>query len=478
MRDVGPGAPGRILRSALASPHATIALADSGRATLPRDSTYATTVVVFGGDATVGSRVHGDVVVVGGDLFLHPGAQIDGRAVAIGGGVYNSTLAVVRGAILSYRDQTFVADSLATGDTLRLAYRSLAGDDRLPLVSFPAYGLRFPLYDRVDGLSLGFGPYIALDTGRVVIEPTLTYRSQLGVVDPAAQARLPLGRRATIAVSAGRGTFTNDAWIRSDILNSVATFASGLDTRNYYRADRAEARAERLWESETADIAPFVGALIERAWSVGPDAYSEGAPFSIFGRRDRDEGMLRPNPSVAAGSIASAIVGATAHWQAQGGVTAGGGATVELPFHALAEGRRFTQATLDANVGFPTFGLQRLDVFAHAVLTAGDTAPPQRFAYLGGSGTIVTSDLLTFGGDQLLYVESQYTIPLDRPRLPFLGSPTIALRHMIGSAGVGGLPDFVQNVGVRVSLSLVRLDYAIDPATRDSRFGVSLSLFR
>jgi hypothetical protein len=290
--------------------------------------------------------------------------------------------------------------------------------------------------------------------------------------------RLPLGRRASVYAAGGRGTFTNDAWIRSDILNSVSSFASGADTRNYYRADRADARVERVWETETGDIAPYVGALVERAWSAGPDPFSQGAPFSIFGRRDRRNGMLRPNPSVANGSIASALVGAVAHWQGAGGVVTGGSARVELPFHALSSALRFTQGTFDANVGFPTFGTQRLDVFTHAVVTVGDTAPPQRFAYLGGSGTIVTRDLLELGGDQMLYVESQYTLPLERPRLPFVGSPTIALRHMVGGAGVGRLGDFVQNVGVRVSISLLRLDYAIDPSTRDSRFGVSLSLFR
>lgn len=477
VRDVGPGTPGRYLRNVLAGPHVAYAGGDTSRVDLPRDTTYAATVVVYGRDATVASRVHGDVVVVGGDLFLHPGAVIDGRAVAIGGGVYNSTLAVVRGGQVAYRDQTFVAGAATAGDTLRLDYRSLAGDPP-PLVSFPAYGMRFPLYDRVDGLSLTFGPYIALDTGRVVVEPTVTYRSQLGVVDPAVQAQIPLGRRTTLYASAGRGTFTNDAWIRSDVLNSVSTFATGTDTRNYFRADRAELRAEHRLEGATADLTPSLGVLYERDWSVGPDAFSESGPYSIFDRRDRDNGILRPNPGIARGSIASALVGATAHWQGQGNVVLGGSVRVELPFVVPVNTGRFAQGTVDANVGFPTFGLQRLDVFARAVVTVGDTAAPQRFAYLGGSGTIVTRDLLSLGGDEQLYVESQYTIPLDRPRIPFVGLPTVAIRHVIGSAGVGGLPRYVQNVGARLSLNILRLDYAIDPATRDSRFGVSLSLFR
>jgi hypothetical protein len=36
----------------------------------------------------------------------------------------------------------------------------------------------------------------------------------------------------------------------------------------------------------------------------------------------------------------------------------------------------------------------------------------------------------------------------------------------------------VQNVGVRVSLSLVRFQYMLEPASRRSRTSVALSIFR
>jgi hypothetical protein len=55
--------------------------------------------------------------------------------------------------------------------------------------------------------------------------------------------------------------------------------------------------------------------------------------------------------------------------------------------------RRFTQATLDARVDFPTFRNHTFSLEAHAVHTVGDSAPPQRYAYLGGSGTLPTFDL-------------------------------------------------------------------------------------
>ena len=141
--------------------------------------------------------------------------------------------------------------------------------------------------------------------------------------------------------------------------------------------------------------------------------------------------------------------------------------------------RRFVQTTIDGTVGFPTYGGQRLDVFAHLVATAGDSAPPQRYAYLGGEdGTIVTLDLLSMGGDQLIYAQGLYSVPFERVRIRFLGSPVIAIRYAVGGAGIGRLPSLAQNIGLRLTVSFVRLQYMIDPATRDSRTSIALSLFR
>ena len=475
VRDVGPRVAGRILRGVLAAPHQTVLPPGADTARLERGASVPASLVVVGHTAVVAGEVHGDLVVVGGDLVVHPGAVIDGRAIAIGGGVYLSSLATIRGGPLAFRDETFVALPTASADTVVLAYRSIGSEVEGP-INFPAYGLRLPSYDRVEGLSVPFGPTVRLDSGRVQIDPTVTYRSHLGEVDAAVRAQVGLGRRGAAELFAGRGTRSNESWNRSDLVNSFTTLGVGADARNYYRADVFEARVERRWETENGELAPFVGALTERAWSVGPDSLTAGAPFSFFRRRDRDEGMLRVNPGVAAGRISSAIGGAAARWGSQG-VVSSLGASVEVPFQTV-EDARFVQATLDGSVGFPTFGTQRLDVYSHAVLTAGDTAPPQRFAYLGGDGTIVTRDLLELGGDQLLYVEGLYSIPLERWRIPWVGVPTLTLRYAAGSAGTRRLPALDQNVGVGVSLSYLRLYYAVDPATRESRSGVSLSVFR
>ena len=469
--DVGPGRSGRMLRGILQRPHLALR-GDSTRAQLlPRDTAFGTSVIVLGGDARVASRVRGDVVVIGGDLYLRPGARVEGRAIAFGGAVYGSALAVVGGETFSYRDHTFVPTE--RGGEIALAYRDLESDP-VPLVSFPAFGLQLPEYTRVDGLALGWGPTITLAEGGTIIVPAVTYRTHLGAIDPSVTADVRLGRRNRLSVDARRGTFSNDRWIRSNLVNSFTTLLAGVDTRNYFRADRAEARVERTWETATAVISPFVGVRGEHAWSTGPDSFTTTSPFTIM-RRDDRERILRPNPPVVRGDIASALAGAAIDWESPQGVAASGALQVEQAFATPGDASSFTQVSAHLELGFPTFGTQNFDLLAHAVGTAGD-APPQRWAYLGGNGTLLTLDLLELGGDQLAYVESRYNIPIDRIRIPIAGSPLLTLRHAIGSAGVGRLPTFVQNVGVRLTVAVIRLDYTIDPASGDGGFDVSFTM--
>jgi hypothetical protein len=136
-------------------------------------------------------------------------------------------------------------------------------------------------------------------------------------------------------------------------------------------------------------------------------------------------------------------------------------------------------------VTFPTFGAQTFSFIGHGLLsTGGDVAPPQRFGYLGGSGTLATVDQLALGGDRLLFLQGDYLIPIERIQLPFLGSPFVALRYAAGNAGVGELLPLIQNVGVGAGVGFLRVDYAIDPAENRSpvsrrsavTFGISLSL--
>jgi hypothetical protein len=472
VRDPGPGEPGRILRAALTAPHVLVA---PGRdtAAVRRDSTYPSSVIVLGRHTTVDGIVNGDVIVVGADLVIHPGARIGGRAIAIGGGVYNSTLATVIGGRTAYRDETFDITPVDGGYALN--YRALAQRTQRRFSLPFLYGLRLPTYDRVNGVALSFGPLVSLDTGDIEIEPIATYRTHLGKIDPALRVTAQRGRRNRFDGYAGRGTFSNDRWIHGDIINSVNSLFSGQDTRNYYRADRVEATGHRLWERATGQLEPFVGARWERSWSAGSPTVPSSVPWTLFGRRDTTR-MSRPNPSVTGGRITSVLGGARADWQL-GGVVVTANLGVEGAVDAPVSGR-FVQGTLDGRVTFPTFHTQSFQIETHVVLTSGDQTPSQRFVAFGGSGTISTMETLEQRGDQLLFIDSRYMIPLTRPRLPLVGAPVVALRHVLGSAGVGTLPDLEQNIALRVTLAILRFEIVVDPARDIVKTGFALSFSR
>lgn len=470
----GPRAAGRELRAALAQPHTVIV----GRDTLlhfPRDSAVTGTIIIVGAPrVTVASRVQGSVIVIGGDLFLQPGVAITGDAVAYGGGVYTTMLGTVGGRAIGYRDFTYDVAEGPSG--LSLSHRAISIAEYRPIELPGLYGVRVPAYDRVNGLSLPVGPRFWFDSLRYNVEPIVTYRSDLGELDPALRATMDLDGRGSVGLSLARTTLTNEAWIRGSFINSLASLILGTDVRNYWRADRAELRYRRDVERDRGVLTPFIAIATERAWSVPPGLGAGSGPWSLFGRTDAEEGMRRPNPPVRRGQISSLLVGSGADWQIQD-VTMEASSVFEVAPSA-PDDRRFVQATLDADVRFPALRNHTFRSEMHSVLTFGDSAPPQRFSYLGGSGTLPTRRLLSMGGDQLLFVESMYTVPIERISVKFLGSPSVSVRHMIGSAGVDRLPGFVNNVGLRVAMSILKVDYVIDPESGDTSFSFGVTFAR
>jgi hypothetical protein len=382
--DQGPGASGRILAEVLAKPLRLVE-PDTGRFILRRDEHVTTSLVVLGRTAAIDGEVDGDLVVVGGDLFVHPGARIGGRAVAIGGAVYPSTLAVPLNEPRSFRDNTFVITRTATG--YELTYEPLYADATPPLTLPGLYGLRVPSYDRVNGVSVPIGPAFSFAGDRGAANLLATYRSDLGKIDPSADVTLQFTRRLRMQGSVGRGTFSNDRWIWSDYVNSLSTLVLGTDTRNYYRADRGEATLHHLWETASMILEPFVGVRGERSWAVGPWLGEEGSPWSILGRTDTVDGMRRLNPPVTDLDIVSALIGSELRWES-GGVRATGRLQGERSLYlegpSTSGSTAFTQLTLDLYLTFLTFGDQQYELDVHQVTTPEGSSPLQRFAYLGG----------------------------------------------------------------------------------------------
>jgi hypothetical protein len=356
-------------------------------------------------------------------------------------------------------------------------------------------GIRVPSYNRVDGFVVPWGPVISLVDDRIRVDPTITYRSHIGRLDPFARIQIAPMPGTRIEIAGGRATFTNDGWIRSEIVNTLAALAVGSDARNYFRADRGWVTIAHDFMMKDLVITPSIGAQTENDWSTGSPVRHTGAPWSLFNESDSLK-MRRRNPAIAKGHVSSALGRIKADYERED-VKANVDVGVEHAFDgpptsfllsppdlhsAVNSSGDFTQITIGSKASFLTFGAQSFAFRGHAVFTPGDVAPPQRFAYLGGAGTLATVDLLALGGDRLLYVEGEYSIPIPRVELPFVGSPIITARYAAGSAGVSEFPDFIQNIGVGAGVRFLKFEYHLDPNhketsfTHKTAFSVSLSL--
>ena len=148
---------------------------------------------------------------------------------------------------------------------------------------------------------------------------------------------------------------------------------------------------------------------------------------------------------------------------------------VEAPWAAPGNAR-FVQTTLDLAATIPTVGSQSLNLRGHTVLTAGDTAPPQRFGYLGGTYTLPPFDILALGGDELVWLSTRYDIPLTGIKLKLLGSPTVSAQYAGGAAGIKRLGRIEHSLGVRLAISLLYVSFDIDPRTGHGALNVGADL--
>ncbi|MFI5228043.1 MAG: hypothetical protein ACHQWU_03170 [Gemmatimonadales bacterium] len=475
LRDTGPGDGGDILRAVLAQPYHLVPPAGTPYV-VPRDSAVRGPLVVLGRDAVIDGTVDGDIVVVAGDLYTHPGGRVTGGAVTFGGGIYESALATIAGTRTAFRDFTYDIEPIDGG--FALSYRSVVVRSRSAFEWAGPLGFVMPSYDRTDGLTLPIAADFPSSRSGIDFEPGVAYRTELGAFDPSATATLRVGQQSIVELSAQHATFTNDSWIRPDLVNSAATLVLGDDMRNYFRATRVEGTASRRWDIGSRSLEPFVGVRWERASSVRPDSAALGGPWSVSGRDSRDD-MLRPNPRIDDGDISSLLAGAALTWKS-GPVSTESRLDVEVGRGARmlsgpSSGATFAQTTLDARFTLDAFRGQRLRMIAHGVLTTAGQTPRQRWSYLGGPGSLATLDPLSLGGDELVYVDGEYDIPLGRVSLPLVGSPVVTLRDAIGGAGVRALPALDQALGVRISLSYLYVEALVDPAARRGILGLGFS---
>jgi hypothetical protein len=421
-------------------------------------------------DATVRleGAVEGSVAVLGGELFVRPGARIGGASAAIGGAVYPSGLAEM-GPVYEAEPGTEVTlEPTDSAFVVRLA--APASAPRWTPAGI--YGVRLPTYDRVSGATVGWGGEwrVADPRKAPAIGGWAEYYTARGTLGGGARLRVPLGR-LEMTLTGARQTLTNERWARGDLSNTLGALVAGRDYRDYYEADYAALSLSRPAASPGQGglaFTPRLTLLAERSRSL-----VAREPWSLSGRG----GLARENLPVDPGDLVSLSAGATLGWLGGTSEFAGSAAVEYAP--AAWSDLAFTQARAEGEWEMQALWGHTITLFGYAQRTLGSKATPQqRWSFVGGSPTLPTFDVAAFRGDNVVYLRSRYDVPLNFIAIPLLGSPALGAEHAIGTAWRPGhpMPAWEQNLGAGIRFPLIDAFAYLDPAAAERKITVSIGL--
>ena len=209
----------------------------TGDARLPPQSETGD-VAMLAGELSLAGHVTGSVVVINGSLRFEPGSRVDGDVFVIGGPILEPANAVARSVTL-YRE--FVRYELNEGV---LGYRRDATRDELSAGRAFSFGRTDLLiaarggYNRVEGLPVQIGARLTLGhSNPSVFEGSLIARTAV-LDEPGYVARFEQflgGRRAArVGFRWADETLPIEQWGLSDRENSLAAFLLHRDYRDHY----------------------------------------------------------------------------------------------------------------------------------------------------------------------------------------------------------------------------------------------------
>ena len=375
----------------------------------------------------------------------------------------------------SYRDFTY--------DITPIAERILAPVSvarrhvRCRRVTLPGFfGLRLPSYDRTNGLSLAVvAARLAESTTGSSLEPGSPIdRSSASSIrrdrrrrrrrrEPTVRARRSAEARSR--TTRGSGTTSSTAPRRSSAATTRATT---------FARTRGDATLARRWEWRTSTIEPFIGGLWESARSVRPDSNANGGPWSFRGSpRPRRHASPEPADRRRQRST-SVLVGGRLDWADDDGTTAR--LRLDGEWGHLSPIRRDSPTRYPrpsrkrrstARSAFPTFGPQSLRFEGHALITlTSGAAAPALGLRRRRRAVCRRIELLSRGRRPAALLRRRYNIPLERWKVPLLGAPIVSLREILAGADVGRFPALAQATGVRLAMSVVYVEFLVDPARR------------
>ncbi|UCC73459.1 MAG: BamA/TamA family outer membrane protein [Gemmatimonadota bacterium] len=377
----------------------------SGRTRVPADRTIGGAVAVLGGPLELAGRIDGDVLVLNGDISLRDGSRIRGDLTVVGGIIIGVERGRVDGLITTYptvfryrRTEDGIEylgsgpehEILPTGRRIALPTWQL-GESEV-YISARAY-------NRVEGLPIAFGPRITTG-GRnpLRLEAFLIWRSEGGFDPDKGDIGWELRLKQWIAGHRNiwlEGAYWSvvdpiESWKLTNLENSLALFLFRRDYRDYY--ERKGWYGLVGWRASS-----LFGSIAFR--DEKQDSLSARSPWTIFWNTDNE---FRPNAVADSGELRSLVftLGIDTRndrdrplsgWynelrleQAVGGRLSG----VRQEFtHLFLDLRRYNRVSHNSVLAFRLVSGGRL---------GGTRTPAQRQHVIGGPGSLPGYEMMEF----------------------------------------------------------------------------------
>jgi len=367
-------------------------------------------VVVKGGDLTLYGTVDGNILVVGGNLYLKSGSHADGDVRVINGDIVKEEGASVRG----YMDQTRgPAEETASkrSDLVKHSYRlTAAWIDEMALVDNAI--LR---YNRVEGLFLGLGSekryywdgsqkynaYGSFGYGfkshRWRYNLGLTRQFALDNSDPKSAELIEIG------VEGHSWTDTKDKWLIGLTENSLAAFLIHEDYRDYY------GRQGITFHTAYATRQDYLTMLLRLEYTIDDyTSLSNRTEWALFG----GDKLFRFNPAIDDGHMKSIIAFAgvsTVTRSSRGPEGWSFAGTAEFARKSFGSHFEFDQYTLDLRRYQPLGRYDNLNLRLRVGSSEG-VVPLQRIFELGGLSTLQARPYKMYAGNRMVLINAEYIV--------------------------------------------------------------------